>query len=165
MNTLVATLVRSAQAGIGNSLEEVNESLAALGWEPAGSIAPPYCRHWVADGVRFNVFAGGDGWYGDALFKEVFPDDLEELGSEAVERACEAEEGYFNETVTVLLERVADQGVTVEPAEDLGIDGGEFVSSAEWRLGQTPFVMGVANADPEMPVSVMARFRVDSRPV
>jgi hypothetical protein len=79
-------------------------------------------------------------------------------------RHCEAEEGYFNETMTVLLKRVSDRGVAVESAQGLDIDGGEFVSSAEWRIGLGPFIMGVANADPDLPVSVLARFRVDSCP-
>jgi hypothetical protein len=165
VNTLVETLIRSAEADIGSSLGEVNESLAALGWEAAGSTAPPYCRHWAVDGVTFNVFGGQDGWCGDALFKEVYPDDLDELGSEAVDRACEAEEGYFNETMTVLLERVSGRGVVVESTQGLDIDGGEFVSSAEWRIGLSPFIMGVANADPDLLVSVLARFCGDSRPV
>ncbi|MFE4701196.1 hypothetical protein ACFRIC_29470 [Streptomyces sp. NPDC056738] len=68
-----------------------NEAMLDLGWAAAGSIAPPYSRHWEAEGIRFNVFEGAGGWCADVLFREVWPEDEEDLGSDAVAKACEVE--------------------------------------------------------------------------
>ncbi|MFE2301566.1 hypothetical protein ACFXAW_25670 [Streptomyces sp. NPDC059445] len=91
MNALVETLIRAARSGLGGNLEEINEAMLDLGWASAGAIAPPYSRHWEAKGIRFNVFEDAGGWCADVLFRELWPEDEEDLGSDAVAKACEVE--------------------------------------------------------------------------
>ncbi|MEU0603980.1 hypothetical protein ABZ484_38060, partial [Streptomyces sp. NPDC006393] len=157
MNTLAKTLIQAARSGLGSDLESLNETLSELGWAAAGSTAPPYCRHFEADGVRLNVYPDEGRWFVDILFKEVYPEDVDELGEEAVTAAVEAEEGFFRQTTDDLMSQVTAEGVTVESTEGLGIDRDEFVLLAERKLDGLPFVLGIANIDIDMPVSVMAR--------
>lgn len=161
MNTLAKTVIQAARSGLGSDLESLNETLSELGWAAAGSTAPPYCRHFAADGVRLNVYPGDGCWFIDVLFKEVYPEDVDELGEEAVTAAVEAEEGFFRQIADDLMSQVTAEGVTVESTEGLGIDRDEFVLLAERKLDGLPFVLGIADID--MPVSVMARFPAAQR--
>ncbi|WP_307713855.1 hypothetical protein [Streptomyces sp. V4I23] len=151
-----ATLITAAEGGFPGDLEGLNKALESLGWAPAGSTAPPYCRQWESGGITLFLSMGEGQWLADFVFREVAPEDLEERGSEALEDAAAGQILYFRSLRDELLSGIARRIETVQ-WDDLSFDDLNFVEWSEWRLAGRPFCLGVSVFDTDMPVFVMGR--------
>ncbi|MEV5316421.1 hypothetical protein AB0K92_01885 [Streptomyces sp. NPDC052687] len=156
LETVSATLITAAEGGFPDTLEGLNQTLEGLGWAPAGSTAPPYCKQWESGGVRLFLSQGERQWLADFVFREFFPEDVDERGSEALEEAAAGQVPYLHSLRDELLGDIGRRVETV-PSSELSFDDLSLMEWSEWRLAGRPFCLGVSFFDTDAPVLVMGR--------
>ncbi|MGW0999827.1 hypothetical protein ACWD5V_42505 [Streptomyces sp. NPDC002523] len=159
METLTRTLVRAARTGFPAELDELNRELAALGWSPIGSVAPPHSKQWEVGGIRLLLSKVEGQWFADVIFREVIPDGFVERGSEALEDASAELLPFYREKRDEVLAALTPQ-VEVIQTEELSFEDCSFAEWSEWRFDGLPFVLGISVVDIDLPVLLMARTRL-----
>ncbi|WP_405478900.1 hypothetical protein [Streptomyces sp. NBC_00009] len=150
-----------AEGHLKRNLAEMNSVMQKLGWTPSGSVAPPACRRWEGGGVVLHLASWGDGWAIDFIFAEVWPEDVDELGSEAIDSAIEEQLPFCHEVQESLLQ-VLRSRTSVSVGEGGEFDDSEFVESSVWNVAGSPLAVGIASNDVDTPVLVMARLLLGS---
>ncbi|MGP4083490.1 hypothetical protein [Streptomyces sp. KR55] len=151
-----ATLIAAAEVGFPDILKGLNKALEGLGWVPADSTAPPYCKQWESDGIRLFLSQGEHQWLADFIFREFFPKDVDERGSEALEEAAAGQVPYLHSLRDELLGNIGRR-VEAVPSSELSFDDLSLMEWSEWRLADRPFCLGVLFFDTDAPVLVMGR--------
>ncbi|WP_432180017.1 hypothetical protein [Streptomyces sp. NBC_00063] len=149
-------LFNSAQAGRSLNLAEMNAVVQECGWTPSGSVAPPGCTRWERSGVRLNLASWGDGWAFDYIFREVWPQDVDELGSEALDSAVEGQLPFCRAVQASLLQALQRRIlVSAEGGEEF--DESDFVERTVWNINGSLLAVGISGNDVDTPALVMAR--------
>lgn len=160
MHLVADTVTAAAEGRLPADLNGLNEQMQALGWSPAGSVAPPYCTQWASEGIRADLASEDGSWYVDFIFRELGPEVFGDDGSDSVTEAAESQLPVYEGLLRELLDTLAGR-VPLEAASTSRFDHVDFVVSSEWTIGGRPFVMGVLAVDIDLPVLVMARMGVN----
>ncbi|MFD7446613.1 hypothetical protein [Streptomyces sp. NPDC059909] len=154
-------IVNATEGHLKRNLAEMNSVVQELGWTPSGSVAPPGCRRWEAGGVFLHLASWGSGWALDFVFAEVWPEDVDELGSEAIDSAIDEQLPFCREVQESLLQALRSRtSVSVDDGAEFA--DSEFVESSAWNVAGSPLAVGIASNDVDTPVLVMARLLLGS---
>jgi hypothetical protein len=138
------------------------ESLAALcreaGWVPAGATVQPFPRKWRHGRLQASVFSEGADHFLEFVFHVIPPDwDLPEYVA-AVDGGYSAEIESFHRIRDELLVAVG-AGFDIEEISDVKEDAVDFIESGCWKIGRGYLSAGVAHADEDSPILLLARLR------
>ncbi|MCP8712227.1 hypothetical protein [Streptomyces sp. AC04842] len=161
MGLVANTVAAAAEGRLPADLHGLNKQMEALGWSPAGAIAPPYCRQWASGEIRAHLVDEDEAWFVDIIFRELRPEGVEESGNDAVEEEAKRQLPVYRAFLSDLLNALSGR-VRFERATESRFDHMDFVESTEGEIAGRPFVMGVSAADIDLPVLVMARMGVSS---
>ncbi|MER6105313.1 hypothetical protein ABT115_24140 [Streptomyces sp. NPDC001832] len=156
MRIVADIIVAAAEGDLSAGLDELNESMRSLGWYPAGSVAPPYCREWSSGDQRVHLVDEGDSWFVDLTFRELMPEGVDEFGYVAVEEETARQIPISRMILDELLSTLEGR-VSLSPAPKTYFGDIDFVEAWSWEISGHPFVMGVSAMDIDTPVLVMAR--------
>ncbi|MGX1672149.1 hypothetical protein [Streptomyces sp. NPDC055400] len=134
----------------------MNAAVQDFGWRPAGSVAPPACTRWERVGVRLHLVPLGNGWIFDYVFREVWPQNVDELVSEALDSAIEGQLPFCREVQNSLM-RALQSRTSVSVSDSEEFDESDFVERAVWNVNGSLLAVGIASNDVDTPVLVMAR--------
>ncbi|WP_416971794.1 hypothetical protein [Streptomyces sp. 4F14] len=138
------------------------ESLAVLcgeaGWVPAGATVQPFPRKWSHGKLQASIFSEGADNFLEFVFQVIPPDwDLSEY-AEAVDGEYFTEIETFHRIRDELLAAVGAD-FSVEEIPDVKEDAVDFVESGCWKIGRGYLSAGVAHADEDSPILLLARLR------
>ncbi|MEU0213464.1 hypothetical protein [Streptomyces canus] len=138
------------------------ESLAALcgeaGWEPAGSTVQPFPRKWSHGKLQASVFSEGADHFLEFVFQVIPPDWDNPEYAEAVEGEYSAEIESIHRIREGLLAAVG-AGYSIEEVPDVKEDAVDFIESGCWKIVRGYLSIGVAHADEDAPILLLARLR------
>jgi hypothetical protein len=138
------------------------ESLAALcgevGWAPAGATVQPFPRKWSHGKLQASVYSEGVDHLLEFVFLVIPPDlDLPEY-AEAIDGEYSAEIESFHRIRDALLSALGAE-FPVEEVQDVKEDAVDFIDSGCWKVGRRYLSVGVAHADEDSPILLLARLR------
>ncbi|WP_395292216.1 hypothetical protein ACF9IK_00330 [Kitasatospora hibisci] len=147
-------------AGSGTSLSA--ESLAAVfersGWNPSGSTTLPFPRRWRHGTLQASILSEGDEDLLEFVFHMIPPDWSVQEYADAIDGEYSAEVQRLHGVSAELLESLTGE-FDVEPYPEVKEDAVDFIESACWKIERSYLSVGVAHADEDMPILLLARLR------
>ena len=154
----VAEIIRR----VVHSAQDLNlGSLAVLcaetGWAPMG-VTYPFPRKWSYGKLQLSIFSEGEDDFLEFIFEVIPPDWEFPEYAEAADGDYSPQIGRFHRIRDDLLVAIHSE-ISTEEISEAREDSVDFIESGCWKIGRGYLSVGVAHADEDSPILLLARLR------